>query len=41
MKLNEQIDVELPAFFSVQAARPEVVPKRNEWSGRQEYTRVR
>ena len=28
-------------FFSVQAATPEVVPKQDEWSRRQEYTRVR
>ena len=28
-------------FFSVQAARAEVVPKQNEWSRRQQYSRVR
>jgi len=32
--LKEQINVELLAFFSVQAATPEVVPKQDEWSER-------
>ncbi len=41
VRLKEQINVELLAFFSVQAATPEVVPKQDEWSTRQEYTIVR
>ncbi len=41
MKLNEQINVELLAFFSVQAGTPEVAPRQDEWSTCQEYIIVR
>jgi hypothetical protein len=41
VRVKEQVNVELLAFFSVQAATPEVVPKQGEWSTGQEYTVVR